>query len=191
MRRGRNHFKLFDNFVRKLTRLSAIEKHRFSLAVASKHHVVHDVHIAHKPHAEPIFRHERKANTEFADLQRRFIFEIDNFVLFEKHFSCVDKLFDLFIGFARKIYGFAVFVAERALFGKLFHPVQIFMEKRNRLIFFGIVKNHIAAFETLQPRDRFEKLFLTAAGNTRNAENLARFRRERYVVKHFHAVVIL
>ena len=190
MRRGRNHFQFADNFVRKFSGARPVYKHRFPLAVTTEHHIVHNVHISHQPHAEAVFGHKRKAYAQFAYLQRRFIFQIDDFVLFKQYFPLVYEVFDLLIAHSRKIHGFAVLVAERALLGKFLHAAQRFMKKRNGLVFFGVMKNHIAALQGLKPGNRFQKFFLSAAGYARNAQNFARFRRKRYVVQYLHALVV-
>ena len=46
------------------------------------------------------------------------------------------------------------------------------------------------SIETLQPRNRLEKLSLPASRNTRDTENFSRTRRKGYIVQNFYAVVI-
>ena len=49
------NFKLIDDFLCKVAGLFALKEHGAALAVAAKHHVVDNVHIADKTHAKAVF----------------------------------------------------------------------------------------------------------------------------------------
>ena len=53
-----------------------MQKRASAFSVRAEHHVVNDVHIAHKSHAETVFGNERKANAEFSYLKRGLVSEI-------------------------------------------------------------------------------------------------------------------
>ena len=54
----------------------------------------------------------------------------------------------------------------------------------------GVVVHNLAAVEMLKSCDGFKQLALTASGDTRDAENLARTRGERDVVKKLDSVAV-
>ena len=41
-------------------------------AERAEHHIVRQIHVPHKAHTEPVFRHEREYNALPADFQRVF-----------------------------------------------------------------------------------------------------------------------
>ena len=47
-----------------------------ALAVASQHHVVNNVHVADKTHAEPVLGYERESHTEVSYLHRGFAAQV-------------------------------------------------------------------------------------------------------------------
>ena len=49
-----------------------------SVLVCFEHHIFGHAHRAYKPHAESVFRYERKRNAEIAYLARRFADELFN-----------------------------------------------------------------------------------------------------------------
>ena len=53
-----------------------------TLAVAAEHHVVNNVHIAHKSHAQTVLGNKRKTNAKLSYLQRSFVAQIVGFACF-------------------------------------------------------------------------------------------------------------
>ena len=117
------HLQVVNHFIGKVAGFGAIHKNGLALAVTAQHHIVHNVHIADKPHPKAILRHKGKSDSEFPDLKRGLVLEVDDLVLFEQHLALVDKFPDLLIGFAGKVHRFAVFVAEFPFCRQLLNPV--------------------------------------------------------------------
>lgn len=52
-----------------------------TFSVGAKHHVVRQVHIPDKPHAQTILGNERKPYAQFPDLRGGFLPQIDFFIV--------------------------------------------------------------------------------------------------------------
>lgn len=52
-----------------------------TFAVRTKHHVVRQVHIADKSHAQTVLGNERKSYAQFSDLSGGFLPQIDFFIV--------------------------------------------------------------------------------------------------------------
>ena len=67
--RGHN-LKIMDDRLRKPAGVISVQENARALAVAPEHHIVDDVHVADKPHAETILRDKRQTHAEGTDLHR-------------------------------------------------------------------------------------------------------------------------
>ncbi len=72
------------------------EKHRFPLVIASEHHVVDNVHIADKTHAEVVLRNKGKADAEISDSKGELlslkVFNLSGFGVVIYYFAGVNVL---------------------------------------------------------------------------------------------------
>ena len=59
-------------------RLFPLQEETLAAAVAAEHHIVHNVHIAHKTHTQPVLRHEGKPDTQLPDLHRCLVAQVVN-----------------------------------------------------------------------------------------------------------------
>ncbi len=73
MRGRRYNSELVYNFICEISGFAAVYKYRFSFSVAAEHHVVYDVHISDKTHAESVLGNKREAYAELLYLERCLI----------------------------------------------------------------------------------------------------------------------
>ena len=51
----------------------AVQEDGSPFLVRTKHHIVRNIHVCDKSHAEPVFRNERKAYAQISDLKRGLV----------------------------------------------------------------------------------------------------------------------
>ena len=180
--------KLGNDRIGQILGLFTVKEHRMPLAVAAEHHIVGDIHVTDKPHAEAILGYEGKANTKLTDLTGRFVTQIHDLVLVEENLALVDESADLGIAHPLEIDGSAILIMEPACGRHGLDLGKRFVIEGNGKVLFRAVEDDLAILKALEPRDGLKQLTLTRARDARDTEHLTRSCGKADVIKHLDAV---
>ena len=82
MRVRRCDLKLVNDLLCKFFGVLSVKEERDALSVRAEHHVVGDIHVADKPHAQSVFGDKRESHAKLSDLNGSLGAQVNFFVIF-------------------------------------------------------------------------------------------------------------